>query len=115
MKKIYIISLFIITAAIICCGDNNNWLKGTWETSNRTLGLMINPDNNMGGVRTVLLEDKWIPGNIKFQGNTLLFTYLKTEVQLTFRIDKNSKRIFSAEGSELKKVSSDFDQSNHFN
>jgi hypothetical protein len=115
MKKKNAIIVLLFTTVLLSCSDHNDWLKGTWETSNRTLGLMVNPQNGKGGVRTVLLEDKWILGSIEFQGNTLIFTYNNTDVQLTFRIDQNSRQIFTSEGSELKKVSSSFITSNHFN
>ena len=115
MNKKIVILVLLIATALISCGDSNDWLKGTWESSNRTLGLMVNPNNGKGGVRTVLLEDKWIQGSIEFQGNTLIFTYNNTDVQITFRVDQGSMQIFTSEGSELKKISSDFITNNHFN
>jgi hypothetical protein len=75
---------------------------------------MVNPQNGVAAVRTLLLDDKWIPGKVKLEGDNLIFTYNTTDVKLTFRLDNNLKKIYTGTGSELTKVSSEFLIKSHY-
>lgn len=112
--KLFFISLCLTTLFLSSCSEDLGWMKGTWQNSNGSIGLAINPNNGFGAVRTILLEDKWLQGKIKLSGDKIIFTYQNTDVQLEFTIDREAHQIYGSNRAVLTKLSGEFLPNNHY-
>ncbi len=115
-NKLFFISLCLTAQFLSSCSEDLGWMKGTWQNSNGSIGLAINPNNGFGAVRTILLEDKWLQGKIKLSGDKIIFTYNNTDVQLEFTFDRQEQRIYAGSNRRdlMTKLSEEFLPNNHY-